>query len=202
MCARRSTHQDLKRETPVIAQQGLDGVEVEHELREAAGSVLLGQMRIPWAGKGGSTCGSVASALSSGAFSVVRTRPAGKTNKVVSRQARPGASGTAHLACSSGAPTLRDPGVGVGVALYADPCGERRRVAASGRFKLRTGSGCASVTTHSAKIIPKRRKATGATYAEQHPTSSMLAVAGLHEPSLTGHRWLLAPSSRAIRPRA
>ena len=44
-------HQDLKRETPVIAQQGLDGVEVEHELREAAGSVLLGQMRIPWAGK-------------------------------------------------------------------------------------------------------------------------------------------------------
>ena len=34
------------------------------------------------------TCGSVASPLSSGAFSVVRTRPAGKTNKVVSRQAR------------------------------------------------------------------------------------------------------------------
>ena len=79
-------------------------------------SVLLGQMRIPWAGKGGSTCGSVASALSSGAFSVVRTRPAGKTNKVVSRQARPGASGTAHLACSSGAPTRRDPGVGVAIA--------------------------------------------------------------------------------------
>ena len=75
-------------------------------------SVLLGQMRIPWAGKGGSTCGSVASALSSGAFSVVRTRPAGKTNKVVSRQARPGASGTAHLACSSGVPTRRDPDVG------------------------------------------------------------------------------------------
>ena len=99
---RGGAHQDLKRETPVIAQQGLDGVEVELELREAAGSVLLGQMRIPWAGKGGSTCGSVASALSSGAFSVVRTRPAGKANKVVSRQARPGASGTAHLACSSG----------------------------------------------------------------------------------------------------
>ena len=98
----RVRHQDLKRETPVIAQQGLDGVEVELELREAAGSVLLGQMRIPWAGKGGSTCGSVASALSSGAFSVVRTRPAGKANKVVSRQARPGASETAHLACSSG----------------------------------------------------------------------------------------------------
>ena len=88
MCARRSTHQDLKRETPVIAQQGLDGVEVEHELREAAGSVLLGQMRILWAGKGGSTCGSVASALSSGAFSVVRTRPAGKTDKVVSADRR------------------------------------------------------------------------------------------------------------------
>ena len=34
------------------------------------------------------TCGSVASPLSSGAFSVVRTRPVGKTNKVVSRQAR------------------------------------------------------------------------------------------------------------------
>ena len=52
-------------------------------------SVLLGQMRIPWAGKGGSTCGSVASALSSGAFSVVRTRPAGKTNKVAAdRRAR------------------------------------------------------------------------------------------------------------------
>lgn len=85
----RGAHQDLKRETPVIAQQGLDGVEVEHELREAAGSVLLGQMRIPWAGKGGSTCGSVASALSSGAFSVVRTRPAGKTNKVAAdRRAR------------------------------------------------------------------------------------------------------------------
>ena len=116
MCARRSTHQDLKRETPVIAQQGLDGVEVEHELREAAGSVLLGQMRIPWTGKGGSTCGSVASALSSGAFSVVRTRPAGKANKGVSRQVRPGASGTAHLACSSGAPTRRDPGVGVAIA--------------------------------------------------------------------------------------
>ena len=117
LCARRSTHQDLKRETPVIAQQGLDGVEVEHELREAAGSVLLGQMRIPWAGKGGSTCGSVASALSSGAFSVVSTRPAGKTNKVVSRQASGlGASGTAHLACSSGAPTRRDPGVGVAIA--------------------------------------------------------------------------------------
>ena len=48
MCARRSTHQDLKRETPVIAQQGLDGVEVEHELREAAGSVRLGQMLISW----------------------------------------------------------------------------------------------------------------------------------------------------------
>ena len=116
MRVRCGAHQDLKRETPVIAQQGLDGVEVEHELREAAGSVLLGQMRIPWAGKGGSTCGSVASALSSGAFSVVRTRPAGKANKVVSRQARPGASGTAHLACSSGAPTRRDPGVGVAIA--------------------------------------------------------------------------------------
>ena len=41
-------HQDLKRETPVIAQQGLDSVEVEHELREAAGSVRLGQMLISW----------------------------------------------------------------------------------------------------------------------------------------------------------
>ena len=103
MCARRSTHQDLKRETPVIAQQGLDGVEVEHELREAAGSVLLGQMRILWAGKGGSTCGSVASALSSGAFSVVRTRPAGKTNKVAGdRRARVRAgrrTWRAHLVC-------------------------------------------------------------------------------------------------------
>ena len=187
-------HQDLKRETPVIAQQGLDGVEVEHELREAAGSVLLGQMRIPWAGKGGSTCGSVASALSSGAFSVVRTRPAGKANKVVSRQARPGASGTAHLACSSGTPTGSRCGVARKAPLHApDRVVERRGVAASGRSGL---------TTHSAKIIPKRRKATGATYAEQHPTSSMLAVAGLHEPSLTGHRWLVAPSSRAIRPRA
>ena len=28
-----ATHQELKRETPVIAQQCLDGVEVEHELR-------------------------------------------------------------------------------------------------------------------------------------------------------------------------
>ncbi len=44
----RVRHQDLKRETPVVAQQGLDGVEVEHELREAAGSVRLGQMLIPW----------------------------------------------------------------------------------------------------------------------------------------------------------
>ena len=141
LCARRSTHQDLKRETPVIAQQGLDGVEVEHELREAAGSVLLGQMRIPWAGKGGSTCGSVASALSSGAFSVVRTRPAGKTNKVVSRQARPGASGTAHLACSSGAPTRRDP---ASVLLsrrhlhVPDPGQRRRQVATSGRYRSNT----------------------------------------------------------------
>ena len=214
MCARRSTHQDLKRETPVIAQQGLDGVEVEHELREAAGSVLLGQMRIPWAGKGGSTCGSVASALSSGAFSVVRTRPAGKTNKVVSRQARPGASGTAHLACSSGAPTRRDP---ASVLLsrrhlhVPDPGQRRRQVAASGRYPPRDVFGgeaaSASLTTHSAKIIPKRRKATGATYAEQHPTSSMLAVAGLHEPSLTAYRWLwlhqaLGRSGRALsRPR-
>ena len=47
-CVRGGAHQDLKRETPVIAQQGLDGVEVEHELREAAGSVRIGQMRIPW----------------------------------------------------------------------------------------------------------------------------------------------------------
>ncbi len=47
-CVRGGAHQDLKRETPVIAQQGLDGVEVEHELREAAGSVRLGQMLIPW----------------------------------------------------------------------------------------------------------------------------------------------------------
>ena len=87
----RVRHQDLKRETPVIAQQGLDGVEVEHELREAAGSVRLwgrcsshgsGRRELP------RTCGSVASPLSSGAFSVVRTRPVGKTNKVVSRQAR------------------------------------------------------------------------------------------------------------------
>ena len=78
----RARHQDLKRETPVIAQQGLDGVEVEHELREAAGSVRLGQMLISWQQQEGAaahTCGSVASPLSSGAFSVVRTRPAGKT---------------------------------------------------------------------------------------------------------------------------
>ena len=53
------------------------------------------------------TCGSVASPLSSGAFSVVRTRPVGKTNKVVSRQARPGASG-------SGAP---------GVLILVPACG-------------------------------------------------------------------------------
>ena len=35
-----AAHQDLKGEAPVIAQQRLDGIEVEHELRrEAAGSV-------------------------------------------------------------------------------------------------------------------------------------------------------------------
>merc|ERR1712205_47442 len=74
-----------------------------------------------------------------------------------------------------------------------------------GQTDRQTGWG--SVTTHSAKIIPKRRKATGATYAEQHPTSSMLAVAGSHEPSLTAYRWLwlhqaLGRSGRALsRPR-
>ena len=35
-----AAHQDLKREAPVIAQQRLDGVEVEHELRESKRSVL------------------------------------------------------------------------------------------------------------------------------------------------------------------
>ena len=46
-----AAHQDLKRETPVIAQQCLDGVEVEHELCEAAGSVIQGQMCISWRGR-------------------------------------------------------------------------------------------------------------------------------------------------------
>ena len=46
-----ATHQELKRETPVIAQQCLDGVEVEHELCEAAGSVIQGQMCISWRGR-------------------------------------------------------------------------------------------------------------------------------------------------------
>ena len=177
-------------------------------------SVLLGQMRIPWAGKGGSTCGSVASALSSGAFSVVRTRPAGKTNKVAAdRRARVRAerrTWRAHLArrrdeiqrrCCYRGRHLHVP----------DPGQRRRQVAASGRYPPRDVFGgeaaSASLTTHSAKIIPKRRKATGATYAEQHPTSSMLAVAGLHEPSLTAYRWLwlhqaLGRSGRALsRPR-
>ena len=160
------------------------------------------------------TCGSVASPLSSGAFSVVRTRPAGKTNKVAAdRRARVRAerrTWCAHLArrrdeiqrrCCYRGRHLHVP----------DPGQRRRQVAASGRYPPRDVFGgeaaSASLTTHSAKIIPKRRKATGATYAEQHPTSSMLAVAGLHEPSLTGDRWLclhqaLGRSGRALsRPR-
>ena len=41
-----AAHQDLKGEAPVIAQQRLDGIEVEHELRrEAAGSVADGLTR-------------------------------------------------------------------------------------------------------------------------------------------------------------
>ncbi len=37
-----ATHQDLKRETPVIAHQCLDGVEVEHELRAHSGLSAAG----------------------------------------------------------------------------------------------------------------------------------------------------------------
>ena len=50
------------------------------------------------------TCGSVASPLSSGAFSVVRTRPVGKTNKVVSRQARWLPAERRNRECSSHGP--------------------------------------------------------------------------------------------------
>ena len=45
-----ATHQELKREPPVIAQHRIDGVEVEHELREAAGSVCRGRCTlVAWA---------------------------------------------------------------------------------------------------------------------------------------------------------
>jgi len=66
-------HQDLKRETPVIAQQCLDGVEVEHELREAAGSQCYRGRCASRASEGAHhTCGRVAAPLSPGDFSVVK----------------------------------------------------------------------------------------------------------------------------------
>ena len=47
-------HQDLKREAPVIAQQRLDGVEVEHELREANAQCCTGAdpHLVAWASEG------------------------------------------------------------------------------------------------------------------------------------------------------
>ena len=49
-----AAHQDLKRETPVIAQQCLDGVEVEHELRAHARLSAAGAdaQLVAWASEG------------------------------------------------------------------------------------------------------------------------------------------------------
>ena len=109
---RGGAHQDLKRETPVIAQQGLDGVEVEHELREAAGSVRLGQMLISWQRQEGAAAHLRERGLSSLVWCLqrgedpacgqdrVRGRVRVRANKVVSSQApvceRSGGTWRAH----------------------------------------------------------------------------------------------------------